>query len=161
MRHSLREVVTGCGLVLLGLTGAAVLFSEVWATRFPPSGAAGIRLGLMIFLGSFLVISLIAAAFQAVELKRPFLGGWGAAVYWMGRWLGWVGLAVAAGGVLGALVFYLAGICFTFDRTLAELVKQGVRDGAFYFLVWAPGGAAVICLMEARARSHRKGTQTA
>ena len=49
----------------------------------------------------------------------------------------------ALGGLLGELIFPLAGRCGGSEKTYAELVVAGVKSGAFICMVWAPGVALV------------------
>jgi hypothetical protein len=49
----------------------------------------------------------------------------------------------ALGGLLGAVIFPLAGHFGGSQKTREELVVVGVKSGAFIFLVWAPGAALV------------------
>lgn len=49
----------------------------------------------------------------------------------------------ALGGLLGALVFPLAGKLGGSTKTHADLVVVGAKSGSFYFMVWAPGVALV------------------
>ncbi len=49
----------------------------------------------------------------------------------------------ALGGLLGALIFPLAGRWGGSEKNYAELVVAGVKSGAFICMVWAPGVALV------------------
>jgi hypothetical protein len=49
----------------------------------------------------------------------------------------------ALGGLLGGLVFPLAGRWGGSAKTLDELIVVGVKSGSFIFMVWAPGAALV------------------
>ena len=49
----------------------------------------------------------------------------------------------ALGGLLGALVFPIAGRFGGSRKTYEELVVIGAKSGAFIFMVWAPGAALV------------------
>ena len=66
--------------------------------------------------------------------------------FWLQRTAGFfltiLGLC-ALGGLLGALLFPLAGHLGGSRTTHAELVVAGVKSGAFIFMVWAPGAALV------------------
>ncbi len=75
-------------------------------------------------------------------------------VHWSLYFLFWTAAIVAAGAVLGAALFLLAGLCFHTGHTAAQLVQHGVRTGGFYFLLWAPGIAVVLCVMRAYRRRH-------
>lgn len=49
----------------------------------------------------------------------------------------------ALGGLLGALVFPVAGSLGGSQLTRAELILSGAKSGAFIFMVWSPGAALV------------------
>ncbi len=49
----------------------------------------------------------------------------------------------ALGGLLGALVFPLAGRFGGSQKSYEELVVVGAKSGGFIFMVWAPGVALV------------------
>lgn len=49
----------------------------------------------------------------------------------------------AVGGLLGALIFPIAGRWGGSHKTYEELVIVGVKSGSFIFMVWAPGAALV------------------
>ena len=61
---------------------------------------------------------------------------------------------VAVGAVLGAVTFPLAGLIFDTGFTGAELARNGIRTLGFYFFIWAPGIAGVLCVMRAFRRRH-------
>lgn len=68
----------------------------------------------------------------------------------------------ALGGLLGAVVFPLAGRWGGSTKTHAELVVFGAKSGAFYFMVWAPGAALVREFMrgaQARRNGPRRATE--
>ena len=68
------------------------------------------------------------------------------AKFWLHRVAGFfltvLGLC-ALGGLLGALVFPLAGRFGGSLKTNEELVVIGAKSGSFIFMVWAPGAALV------------------
>ena len=62
---------------------------------------------------------------------------------------------VALGAVIGAGAFMLVGLLTGARFTMAELARNGAQTLGFYFGVWAPGLALVLCVKrayEARAR---------
>jgi hypothetical protein len=69
---------------------------------------------------------------------------------WLGRWHGVVALMVAAGAVLGALAYSVGGLLLQLEGRLMDFLLKGLKDGAFYALIWAPGIGIVLCLMWAR-----------
>lgn len=66
--------------------------------------------------------------------------------FWLHRIAGFsltvLGLC-ALGGLLGGLVFPVAGRWGGSQKSTAELVVVGVKSGSFIFMVWAPGAALV------------------
>lgn len=67
----------------------------------------------------------------------------------------------ALGGLLGALVFPLAGHLGGSQKTHAELVVKGAKSGGFIFMVWAPGAALVREFIRgAKARRETGSTAT-
>lgn len=61
----------------------------------------------------------------------------------------------ALGGLLGAVIFPLAGSWAGSTKTHAELVVIGAKSGSFIFMVWAPGAALVREFMRgAKARDN-------
>lgn len=74
---------------------------------------------------------------------------------WAGRWLAYVLLMMLTGGILGCIGFLAIGPLITTDYSLRFLAWRGFYDGAFWFMVWAPGVSFVICVIQARQRSGR------
>ncbi|MFH1496538.1 MAG: hypothetical protein ABII82_01815 [Verrucomicrobiota bacterium] len=65
----------------------------------------------------------------------------------------------ALGAVVGAVVFPLWGLLFGLERGAGELAMTGARTLGFYFLIWAPGIALVLCVKrayEAQASRERQ-----
>ena len=75
-------------------------------------------------------------------------------IHWSLYFLSWTAVIGAAGAALGAGLFPLAGCLFDTGRTTAQLAATGVRIGGFYFLIWAPGTAIVLCVIRAYRRRH-------
>jgi hypothetical protein len=75
-------------------------------------------------------------------------------IHWSLYFLSWVAVMVTAGALLGAVLFPLAGLFFPTGRTPWQLVENGGRIGGFYFAIWAPGTAVVLCVMRAYRRRH-------
>jgi hypothetical protein len=78
-------------------------------------------------------------------------------VHWSLYFLGWTAAITAAGALLGAVVIPLAGLVFATGKTAAQLAVAGARDLGFYFFLWAPGIALVLCVMRAYRRRHPEG----
>ena len=111
------------------------------------------RVGLAIFFSFFAVVAAGAAFFLCREFGRSPRAALRSVFSWELRWLGWLGAAVTAGGVVGTVLFALAWLVLPLDRGLGGMLAQGARDGAFYVFIWAPGGAFIICVIEARKRA--------
>ena len=72
-----------------------------------------------------------------------------ARLHWSLYFLGiTLGIAVV-GAVSGALAFVLFGSAMRADFKLIELARNGAETGAFYFTLWAPGIAIVLCVKRA------------
>jgi hypothetical protein len=84
---------------------------------------------------------------------NPRLGFWARRVG--GFFLTLLGLC-ALGGLLGGIVFPLAGGWGGSTKTHAELVVVGVKNGAFIFMVWAPGAALVREFIRGNQESGKK-----
>jgi hypothetical protein len=80
---------------------------------------------------------------------------------WAGLWLLLVGALVATGGLLGACLFPLIGSAIGMDLGIADMVRNGLFDGAFYALIWAPGLSLVACIMAAHEKGRLAASQTA
>jgi amino acid transporter len=68
---------------------------------------------------------------------------------WCVGWLLLVVAIVAAGAVAGALLYPLFGTLLGMDLSVREMFLNGVLDGGFYAMIWAPGVSFVACLMGA------------
>lgn len=64
---------------------------------------------------------------------------------------------VLAGALLGAILFFSVGKLFGMDYSTNELLQNGLFDGGFYALIWAPGLSFVALVMRAhKQRNHRR-----
>ena len=74
------------------------------------------------------------------------------------KWVAWWHLLVfgliLAGGFVGSLLFLLVGTLPRLDYTASEMAFNGLRDGAFFALIWAPGISLVACVMQAYRRNR-------
>ena len=69
------------------------------------------------------------------------------AIKWVFLWL-LLALAICwAGAVSGGLLFPVAGLLLRMDLPVREMVLNGLLDGGFLALIWAPGLSFVVCLM--------------
>ncbi len=75
-------------------------------------------------------------------------------IHWSLYFLFWVALIGTAGAVLGATLFPLAGWLFHLGRPAGRLALEGASMAGFFFLIWAPGTAIVLCVMRAYRRRH-------
>ncbi|HUJ44439.1 MAG TPA: hypothetical protein VLW52_12625 [Opitutaceae bacterium] len=75
-------------------------------------------------------------------------------LHWSLYFLLWTAILVAAGALLGATLFLVAGLIFSTGHTPWQLVQAGGRIGGFYLAIWAPGTAVVLCVMRAYRRRH-------
>lgn len=75
---------------------------------------------------------------------------------WSGRWHALVGGITATGALVGGMVFPLVGGLAGLDYRFREMIWNGVTDGGFYALIWAPGISLVACVMWAVRRDRAK-----
>jgi hypothetical protein len=68
---------------------------------------------------------------------------------WSVGWLLLVMAIVAAGAVAGSLLYPVFGTLLGMDLSVREMIMNGVFDGGFYAMIWAPGVSLVACLMAA------------
>lgn len=79
----------------------------------------------------------------------------GRRMHWAWYALGLITGITALGAAIGAVVFPLWGLVFGLERGAGELAVAGMRTLGFYFLIWAPGIALVLCVK--RAYEARRG----
>ena len=72
------------------------------------------------------------------------------ALVWVVRWLLLTIGICLAGALVGAILFPVAGHLLAMDLGTREMVTNGIFDGGFLALIWAPGISFVVCLMWAR-----------
>jgi hypothetical protein len=75
-------------------------------------------------------------------------------IHWSLYFLFWVAVIVVTGAVLGAVSFPLAGWVLRLKQPAGQLARQGASTLGFFFLIWAPGTAVVLCVMRAYRRRH-------
>lgn len=63
---------------------------------------------------------------------------------------------VGIGAALGSLAYPFFGTLLGMDLSLREFFLNGVKDGGFYALIWAPGISLVACIMAAHWKKHGK-----
>lgn len=76
-------------------------------------------------------------------------------VYWGLLVLVYTIAFVAGGALLGAGSFVAVGTLAGMEYTAAEMAATGLRNGGFFMVMWAPGLAMVICMIQARRRWER------
>lgn len=73
--------------------------------------------------------------------------------YWLLYFLGYTGLTLALGSILGAILYVLFGTTFT-EYSVLILMKKGLWIGFRYAGVWAGGLAIVLCFVKG-AKSNK------
>ena len=63
---------------------------------------------------------------------------------------------IVLGAVFGAFAFVLFGLVTGAQFTLAELARNGAQTLGFYFMLWAPGIALVLCVKRTYERRRNK-----
>lgn len=66
----------------------------------------------------------------------------------------------ASGAALGALAFMLFGAATGAAFTMGELARNGARTLGFYFALWAPGIALVLCVKRSYEQRRRDSQKT-
>ncbi|MEX0330499.1 MAG: hypothetical protein AB3N64_03660 [Puniceicoccaceae bacterium] len=74
---------------------------------------------------------------------------------WGLLWFGLVGLICLAGAIAGAILFPVVGFLLGMDLSAGEMLRNGLYDGGFFALIWAPGLSLVICIMRVHALSSK------
>ncbi len=67
-----------------------------------------------------------------------------------------VSVIAATGAVLGVIAFVMFGLVTGADFSTGELAIGGAKTLGFYFTLWAPGIAIVLCVK--RAYEERRNT---
>lgn len=131
--------------------GAALLWVGPLADLASAS-AMTFRIGIYLLAIGILHAFAVSYALAFTQLPPAGLArrGW----WWIGIWHGWVALIVAVGALIGAVLFPLIGSLAGMDYTVAAMLRRGVFDGGFYALIWAPGAAFVICVVQSRRRGR-------
>jgi hypothetical protein len=78
-------------------------------------------------------------------------------------WLGWCAVwsllvvaIVAAGAIAGSVLYPLVGTLLQMELSVREMFINGVFDGGFYALIWAPGVSFVACIMGAHWKNRNR-----
>jgi hypothetical protein len=74
------------------------------------------------------------------------------ALAYLTRFLLITSVITLAGALAGAALFVSIGTLIDMDLSTAELLRNGLFDGGFLALIWAPGAAIVLLFVHA----HRK-----
>jgi hypothetical protein len=155
MKERLAPIALIAGTVACGVLLLATLGWSTWPQPDPlPDWWIGVKTGLWVYVG--FVLSLVSVS---GGVRRKSGGGFPRAawraLWWVRLWHGWVVLMVLAGAVLGALLFPLGGLVFGVDLSIGRFVLAGLRDGAFYAFIWAPGISLILCFMLGYERARR------
>ena len=70
--------------------------------------------------------------------------------YWGFLFLSYILGITLAGTIIGAIFYPLAGTILGFNHTILFMIKKGMLDISYLALVWAPGGAIVLCFIKAK-----------
>ena len=70
-------------------------------------------------------------------------------------WLVLTVAIIACGAVVGAISFPIGGIIFGYEMEIRAMIHNGILDGGFYAMIWAPGISFVVCIMILRKKSGR------
>ena len=81
-------------------------------------------------------------------------------IIWAGRWLALLVGICAFGAIVGGILFPAFGHLLQMDLGTREMVIDGLLDGGFLALIWAPGISFVVCLMWARSQGENIKNKT-
>lgn len=73
-------------------------------------------------------------------------------LYWGALTVVYTVCFAAAGALTGVVAFVVVGTLAGMDYTATEMAASGLRNGGFFMLMWAPGLAMVLCMIQARRR---------
>lgn len=152
MRRRLTPAALVAGGILLGILLVAAVGLEWWPRgEARPPWVTPVALVLRLYLVVAVALTFVAAWIR----RRVGVGALRRAFWWLRLWHGWILLMVGLGAALGALVFPLGAFVFGVDLPLLDILRAGVRDGGFYFFIWAPGAGFVLCVMEAHDQGKK------
>lgn len=131
-------------LVLIGLFA-------VGASFIPVSYELHERLVVSAFgCAVYLAVFLLSIYLFSDPVRREGEGrrlAFGRVFAWVRLWHGMVFAAVFSGGLIGGLLFALVGALIGSKTASTNLFLSGLRDGAFYVFIWAPGASLIACVM--------------
>jgi len=78
-----------------------------------------------------------------------------ARLHWSLYFLVITAVIAATGAIFGSLAFMLFGLVTGADFSLHELAVGGAKTLGFYFTLWAPGIAIVLCVKRAYEQRRR------
>lgn len=142
--------VDRAGMITLGLLALAILILPLW----PAPAIAHERLIITAFgMGMYLLtLSVSACLFARVGWRRAeesFGSPLKRAGGWIWRWHGMVAIALLVGACIGSFLYLIGGSLLGMEGSAVEFARRGAADGAFYFFIWCPGGALIVCFMQA------------
>lgn len=144
------QVIGAAGFLGSLLTALVFLLAE-WGAS---ARAERIGTGAAIHAGFIVCVSLLL--FVILRIGGAHWAG-RKAIVWMSLWHGMLLLTVGVGGILGMILYSFGGLILPLEASWRGLLVAGARDGAFYFLIWAPGGALVACVMLAAKERKERG----
>ncbi len=68
---------------------------------------------------------------------------------WFSLWFFIVLGMCLQGALVGSLLFVIGGLLLGMDLSVPQLALNGLKDGAFLALIWAPGTGIVVCFIKA------------
>ncbi|QYY36846.1 hypothetical protein [Ruficoccus sp. ZRK36] len=74
-------------------------------------------------------------------------------LHWLGWWAIFTFSFILSGGLLGGMVYLVAGFLGNPEHELSYRLSKGFLNGAEYFGIWAGGLSIVLCWIKA----HREG----
>lgn len=74
---------------------------------------------------------------------------------WFLVWLGISLSIIAMGAAVGGILFPIGGWVFGYELEVMQMVRNGIFDGGFYAMMWAPGISFVLCIMFIRKKSRK------
>lgn len=104
--------------------------------------------GAAVYLGVFLLSMFLFSDPMRRAGERRWTAFW-RAFAWVRLWHGMLFSAVCLGALLGAALYPAVGTLMGMDRSAAKMLLSGLKDGAFYVFIWAPGASLVACVMVA------------
>ncbi len=147
-RHPFWRVCDRVGFgVLAVLLISAVVLPWIETDWYFHERLVSFSFGVTVFLG----VMLLAALLFALPVRDRHKTSYGQALRrvsgWIARWHGMTFIGIMAGALAGSLIYPLGGLLLQMEGSSFSHFLKGLRDGAMYLTIWAPGGALVLCFM--------------